>query len=146
MVSTTSGARMLYKGRILWEKVLPDGNRDDTIVPGWEQHRLSLVGTIPRNTERMKLVGCNHLDDFATRHADVRSQIDAWRCEVEEAKWASPNDIKARFANASFLADNRVVFNLKGNKYRLDTKVAYKNQVVLIMRIGTHAEYKNWEF
>jgi mRNA interferase HigB len=94
----------------------------------------------------MKVVGRKHLDDFATRHADVRSQIDAWRCEVEEAKWASPNDIKARFASASFLADNRVVFNLKGNKYRLDTKVSYKSQVVLIMRIGTHAEYKNWEF
>ena len=94
----------------------------------------------------MKVVGRKHLDNFSRRHADVRSQIDAWLCEVEEAQWLTPNDIKVRFADASFFADNRVVFNLKGNKYRLDTKVTYKNQVVLIIRIGTHAEYDKWEF
>jgi mRNA interferase HigB len=94
----------------------------------------------------MKLLGKKLLDDFARLHADVRSQIDAWIAEVEEATWQGPMDIKARFRSASFLADNRVVFNLKGNRYRLDTKVNYKNQIVLVMRIGTHAQYDTWTF
>ena len=69
----------------------------------------------------MKVIGRNQLDDFAARHADVRSQIDAWICEVEDAEWLTPNDIKARFPSASFLPNSRVVFNLKGKHYRLDT-------------------------
>ena len=94
----------------------------------------------------MKVVGKETLDDFKRRHADARSHVDAWTCEVEEAEWKSPHDIKAKYATASFLADNRIVFNLKGNSYRLDVKVSYVNQVVLIKRIGTHAEYDNWKF
>jgi len=94
----------------------------------------------------MKVVGRRTLEDFKERHADVRSQIDAWICEVEEAQWESPNDIRAKYATASFLADNRVVFNLKGNNYRLDVKVSYTTKVVFVKRIGTHAEYDNWKF
>ena len=94
----------------------------------------------------MKLVGRLSLDNFARKHADVRGQIDAWVCEVEEAEWETPNDVKRRYSHASFLTANRVIFNLKGNKYRLDTKVSYKNQVILVMRIGTHEEYSTWKF
>lgn len=94
----------------------------------------------------MRIVGRQILDDFKQRHADARSQVDAWVAEVEDAEWDSPNDIKARFASASFLPNNRVVFNLKGNSYRLDVKVTYKTKVVLIKRIGTHAEYDKWTF
>ena len=94
----------------------------------------------------MKVVGRKKLEEFSRRHADVRSQIQAWLCEVEESQWQTPHDMKARYATASFLGDNRVVFNLKGNKYRLDVKLSYKNQVVLIKRIGTHAEYSTWKF
>ena len=94
----------------------------------------------------MKVVGKKALEDFKQRHADARSQVDAWLCEVEEAEWQSSHDIKARYPTASFLPDNRVVFNLKGNNYRLDVKVSYENQVVLIKRIGTHAEYDHWTF
>ena len=78
--------------------------------------------------------------------ADVVAQLNAWLCEVEEAHRQTPNDIRARYAHASFLANNRVVFNLKGNKYRLDTRISFKNQVVYVKRIGTHAEYSKWEF
>ncbi len=94
----------------------------------------------------MKVVGRKKLEEFSRRHADVRSQIQAWLCEVEESHWQTPHDVKARYATASLLGDNRVVFNLKGNKYRLDVKLSYKNQVVLIKRIGTHAEYSTWKF
>jgi mRNA interferase HigB len=94
----------------------------------------------------MKVVGREELDKFARKHADVRGHIDAWFCEVEEAAWQTPNDIKRRYSHASFLANRRVIFNLKGNRYRLDTKVSFKNQVVLIVRIGTHEEYSTWKF
>lgn len=94
----------------------------------------------------MKIVGLKILEEFVNRHADVVSQLKAWIYEVEEAQWQTPNDIKVRYVHASFLADNRVVFNLKGNKYRLDVKVSYKSQVVLVNRIGTHAEYSKWKF
>ena len=94
----------------------------------------------------MKVIGREELEKYARKHADVRSQIDAWLCEVEEAEWQTPTDIKRRYVQASFLANRRVIFNLKGNRYRLDTKVSFKNQVVLIVRIGTHEEYSAWKF
>lgn len=94
----------------------------------------------------MRVIGKETLEDFKRRHANARSQVDAWLAEVEGAQWNSPNDIKTRFASASFLPNNRVVFNLKGNSYRLDVKVAYNTKVVLIKRIGTHAEYDTWTF
>lgn len=94
----------------------------------------------------MRLVGRSVLFDFCKKHADVSSQVMAWCAEMEEAQWEAPSDIKVRYPAASFLADNRVVFNLKGNKYRLDTKVNYKYRVILVRRIGTHAEYSKWKF
>ena len=94
----------------------------------------------------MRIVGRSILEAFAVEHADIRPALDAWICEVEEAQWDTPDQIKARFASASFLRDNRVVFNLKGNKYRLDTKIAYQTHIVFIVRIGTHAEYERWDF
>lgn len=93
----------------------------------------------------MRLVGLLLFEEFAPRHGDARSQIDAWVREAEDASWRSPSDIKARYPSASFLSDNRVIFNLKGHSYRLEVKVSYELQVVLIKRIGTHAEYSKWK-
>ena len=66
--------------------------------------------------------------------------------EAKAAKWRTPADIKARYPAASCLANSRVVFNIKGNKYRLDTRIAYRTSVVIVKRIGTHAEYDRWVF
>ena len=92
----------------------------------------------------MRLVGKEILAEFAKRHADIRSPVSAWILEVEEATWSGPADIKARYPSASFLSDNRVIFNIKGNAYRVETKVSYEIQVVLVKRMGTHAEYSKW--
>ena len=92
----------------------------------------------------MNVVGISVLDEFADKHGDVRDQIASWVNETMAATWQTPADIKARYASASFLAHNRVVFNLKGSKYRLEVVVGYKNQTVLVKRIGTHAEYSRW--
>ena len=94
--------------------------------------------------ERMRLVGKQLLNDFARLHADIRGPLSAWILEVEEADWSGPADIKARYPSASFLSDNRVIFNMKGNTYRIETKVSYEIKVVLIKRVGTHAEYSKW--
>lgn len=67
--------------------------------------------------------------------------LTAWHEESGNAKWATPADIKARYANASFVANNRVVFNIKGNDYRLIVAVAYKMQYVFIKFVGTHKQY-----
>lgn len=94
----------------------------------------------------MKVLGREVLENFARKHSDVRSQIDAWIEEAEDAEWQTPNDVKKRYVSVSFLANNRIIFNLKGNKYRLDVKISFKNQIILVVRIGTHAEYSSWRF
>jgi mRNA interferase HigB len=92
----------------------------------------------------MRLVGKALLAEFSNQHADIRGPLSAWVFEVEEANWAGPADIKARYPSASFLSDNRVIFNIKGNTYRIETKVSYEITVVLVKRVGTHAEYSKW--
>ena len=65
-------------------------------------------------------------------------------CEVDEVKkaqWKTPQDIKDKYRSADFLSNNRVVFNIKGNDYRLIVAVAYRFQAVYIRSVGTHAEY-----
>lgn len=94
----------------------------------------------------MRVVGRKRLNDFLRRHRDLRSAATAWLAEVEDAEWQSPHDLKSIYPQASLLGRNRVVFNLRGNQYRLDAKVDYERQLVLIMRIGTHAEYDTWKF
>ncbi len=93
----------------------------------------------------MKLLGKQILYDFAEKHADARSQIDAWRAEVEGAEWNSPTDLKYRYPRASVLREQQVIFDICGNKYRLWTQISYKNKVVLIKNIGTHKEYEKWD-
>jgi mRNA interferase HigB len=93
----------------------------------------------------MRVVGRKQLEDFAHLHADIRPQLDAWLKELEEADWRETQKVRDRYTNASFLSGNRVVFNLKGNKYRLLTKMSFEVQVVFVVRIGTHAEYSKWE-
>ena len=65
----------------------------------------------------------------------------AWLGEASTAKWARPQDIKNAHANASFLANRRVVFNIKGNDYRLVIAIAYRIDTAYIKFIGTHADY-----
>ncbi len=85
------------------------------------------------------------LDSFCRRHTDVDQQVKAWVAEAREARWLKPADVKGRYPSASFLGGDRVVFNLKGNKYRLLVKVSYKSGIVRVQMIGTHAEYDKWK-
>lgn len=92
----------------------------------------------------MKVIGKGVLDEFKAKHSDAKAQVDSWFAEVEAADWSMPSDIKQRYASASFLSDNQVVFNLKGNRYRLLVRVAYQTKIVLVKKAGTHEEYMKW--
>ncbi len=94
----------------------------------------------------MQLLGLIKLDEFKCKHPDARGPLDAWRIEAEHAQWVDPQGIKSRYPSASFLADNRVIFNIKGNNYRLVIKAKYQNGLILIEWIGTHAEYDKQKF
>lgn len=89
----------------------------------------------------MRVVSVQHLRDFYGRRPDAAPALKAWTQEARSASWTSPQDIKQRYASASFLKGNRVVFNLKGNDYRLVVAVAYRFGIVCLKFIGTHSEY-----
>jgi len=89
----------------------------------------------------MTVVGRGVLDAFCLKHADARQWIGHWLAEVDAASWASPHDIRQRYGSASFLPGNAVVFNVRGNDYRLEVTVAYRTSVVVVNWAGTHAEY-----
>jgi len=89
----------------------------------------------------MRIVGRGKLDDFAGAHADARGWIANWIADVEGARWEAPADIKRGYASASFLSNNLVIFNVKGNRYRLEVQVAYKTGVVVVRWLGSHAQY-----
>ncbi len=89
----------------------------------------------------MRLVGRDKLDEFSRTHADARAWIGNLIVDVEGAQWRTPQSIRRSYASASFLPENVVIFNVKGNRYRLEVQVAYKTAVVVIRWIGTHAAY-----
>lgn len=72
---------------------------------------------------------------------DSQGPLESWYHEVLHEKWKTPSDVKAKYGSASFLKDNRIVFNIGGNKYRLVVKVNYSVQIVFIRFVGTHQEY-----
>ena len=71
----------------------------------------------------------------------VKAALDAWFHEVKRADWKHSSDVKASYTNASIVAADRVVFNIKGNSYRLVGAVDYKRAIVFIKWLGTHKEY-----
>ena len=89
----------------------------------------------------MRIAGRDNLDEFSDAHADARSWIANWIADAETALWLTPQDIKRNYASASFLPSNIVIFNIKGNRYRLEVRVAYNTGTVVVRWVGTHAEY-----
>ena len=89
----------------------------------------------------MRVISKKILREFWEKHSDSQQQLKAWFQETSVAEWRNPKDIKKGYPSASFLANNRVVFNIKGNTYRLIIKINYDYSMVWIRFIGTHAEY-----
>jgi mRNA interferase HigB len=113
------------------------------------QNGISFVeGEQSRHTPplHMKVLGTDKIERFIKQHAQSRNPLKAWLAETERTEWATPQDIRNRYRSADFLADNRVIFNIKGNDFRLVVKVQYRGQIVLIEWVGTHAEYDRKNF
>lgn len=89
----------------------------------------------------MGIIARGTLRDFWDKHLDCEEQLKAWYSEASKANWGSPNEIKRMFPSASIVANDRVVFNIKGNHYRLIVKVNYDYGMMYVRFIGTHAEY-----
>lgn len=89
----------------------------------------------------MRIISRRVLRDFWEKHPDACVPLQTWFHDVERANWTTPAEIKRIFQNASFVASNRVVFNIKGNRYRLVVVVVYQHGVVYIRFVGTHEEY-----
>jgi len=89
----------------------------------------------------MRIIAKRTLPEFWQRRPDSEEPLVAWYREVEREDWDTPAKVKAKYRSASAVADNRVVFNIKGNSYRLVVRINYPCRVVYIRFVGTHAEY-----
>ena len=118
-----------YTARVIQEKY------KKIFFPFWE-HFVSLLKIKP-----LRVIAKKVLRDFWEIHADCEQQLKSWFQEASNAQWKNPNEIKLDFPSASILNDNRVVFNIKGNHYRLIVKLNYDYQMIWIRFIGTHAAY-----
>ncbi len=89
----------------------------------------------------VRIIAIKTLRDFWLKHSDAEQPIRAWYTEVKKADWQKPADVIKFYRTASILKNNKVVFNIKGNDYRLVTAINYDFKIVYIRFIGTHKEY-----
>jgi mRNA interferase HigB len=95
----------------------------------------------------MRIIARRTLNDFVAGRAGHKDQpalkaaLDAWFNEVSKAEWANTSDVKELYATASIVSADRIVFNIKGNSYRLVVAVDFEKKIVFIKWIGTHAGY-----
>ncbi|MFY9261316.1 MAG: type II toxin-antitoxin system HigB family toxin [Gallionella sp.] len=89
----------------------------------------------------MRILALSTLCDFWETHPQAKTPLSNWYAEANGADWDTPEAIKAAHRHASFLTDNRVVFNIKGNDYRLIVKVHYNRRMMFVRFVGTHKQY-----
>lgn len=92
----------------------------------------------------MRVIAKRTLREFwesSPKYANARAPIEAWHAEALKAAWKSPQQLKSQFRNASVLKNNRIVFNIAGNKYRLVVAIDYVRQAMFVKLIGTHQQY-----
>lgn len=89
----------------------------------------------------MRIIALSTLRTFWDQNPDARQPLQAWYEDVRHANWQSPADIKSIYCNASIIANNRIVFNIKGNDYRLIVAVNYRFGIIYIRFVGNHKKY-----
>lgn len=89
----------------------------------------------------MRIIAKATLRAFWMRHPDAEESLLAWYREIQKAVWDRPEKIKEKYRSASFVRKNRVVFNIKGNTYRIVVKIKYEKQLVFVRFVGTHTDY-----
>ena len=89
----------------------------------------------------MHVIAKKPLREFWERNPDAERPLRAWHKEAQTADWDTPADVKAAYPKASIIGDNRIVFNIKGNAYRLVVRIDYRRDIVYVRFVGTHADY-----
>jgi len=89
----------------------------------------------------VRIIARKRLQDFWIKHNDCEQQLKSWYKEVKAAEWKNLNELRLEFPTASIIATNRIVFNIKGNNYRLIVKINFDFQIVWVRFIGTHSDY-----
>jgi mRNA interferase HigB len=89
----------------------------------------------------MRIIAIGTLKSFWMKHPQAETPLRAWYAEASHADWARPAEVKAAHRNASFIGTKRVIFNIKGNDYRLIVAVHYDKRRLFIRFVGTHSEY-----
>jgi len=91
----------------------------------------------------MRIIAFRTLREFFEKpeYSDSEPSLKAWHNDVKTVAWKNPNELRQQYKNASFIGEGRVVFNFKGNDYRLVVAIDYEFQVIFIRFIGTHNQY-----
>jgi mRNA interferase HigB len=89
----------------------------------------------------MRIISRKTLREFWEKYPDARQSLQSWYADVKRAEWKSPSDIKNVYRIASIVANNRAVFNIKANHYRIVVAIQYEFGIVYIRFVGTHPEY-----
>jgi mRNA interferase HigB len=89
----------------------------------------------------MRIIALWRLREYWITHANARDSLQAWYDHVHQADWSSPEDLASDYGRDALLPDQRAVFKIKGDQYRLVIRINYRNRLVFIRFIGTHAEY-----
>ena len=89
----------------------------------------------------MRVIAKKTLKEYFEKNAESKQPLLIWFKEVNNGKWKNHNEMKETFSSLSIIPNERIVFNIKGNKYRIVAKVNYDYQIIWIRFVGTHAEY-----
>ena len=92
-------------------------------------------------TYHMRIIAISYLRNFWEENPGAEQHLKAWIDEVKKAEWSQPAEIKEQYRSVSILKNRRVVFNIKGNDYRLIVHIDYKRHITRVKFVGTHAEY-----
>ena len=116
-----------------WFMLLADGQENNARnLPYWEAVAIFAA---------MRIIAKSTLRAYWERHPATELPLRGWFEEILATSFATPNDVKAQYGSASILTNNRVVFNIKGNEFRLVVRINYAFSIVYIRFVGTHAEY-----
>ena len=94
----------------------------------------------------MRVYAKDKLFRFCLKHVNARGAFVAWLGVIERSNWRTPQEVKERYSSADFLANNRVIFNIKGNHYRVVVQMDYWKGTAMVQWIGTHAQYNKQTF
>ncbi len=89
----------------------------------------------------MRIIAKKTLVQFYTEYPDAKTALEEWYEKTQEAQWENFAQVKQRFNSADYVGNNRIVFNIKGDKYRIVALVLFRIQMVYIRFIGTHNNY-----